>query len=205
MVYQEQVMRIVRDLGGYSFGRSDLVRRAMAKKKMKVMEEERINFVKGAMERDVDEKSANKIYDEMIDFAKYAFNKSHSAAYSYLAYQTAWLKVYYPVEFMSALLTSVMGSSDNIYQYIREAKRLGIEVLPPDINESGARFTPENGKIRFGMVAIKNVGSGAIEKPARLFESGGPGLGQQAHRGKPDQGGRPGQPSYAQVPDAGHL
>lgn len=163
MVYQEQVMRIVRDLGGYSFGRSDLVRRAMAKKKMKVMEEERKNFVKGAMERNVDEKSANKIYDEMIDFAKYAFNKSHSAAYSYLAYQTAWLKVYYPVEFMTALLTSVMGSSDNIYQYIREAKRLGIEVLPPDINESGARFTTENGKIRFGMAAIKNVGSGAIE------------------------------------------
>ncbi len=163
MVYQEQVMRIVRDLGGYSFGRSDLVRRAMAKKKMKVMEEERKNFVKGALERDVDERSANKIYDEMIDFAKYAFNKSHSAAYSYLAYQTAWLKVYYPVEFMTSLLTSVMGSSDNIYSYIREAKRLGIEVLPPDINESGAKFNTENGKIRFGMAAIKNVGSGAIE------------------------------------------
>lgn len=175
MVYQEQVMQIVRDVGGYSMGRSDLVRRAMGKKKMDVMERERQNFIygkkdqngnveiKGAIRNGVDEKSANKIYDEMIDFAKYAFNKSHSAAYAVLAYETAWLKYYYPVEFMAALLTSVMGSTNSISLYIQESKRLGIEVLPPDINESFSNFTVTKGKVRFGLEAVKNVGKPLIE------------------------------------------
>lgn len=174
MVYQEQVMQIVRDLGGYSMGRSDLVRRAMSKKKISVMEQERKNFiygidddegniiVKGAIRNGVDEKTANKIFDEMMDFASYAFNKSHAAAYAVIAYQTAWLKCYYPVEFMAALLNSFMGSSDKISQYIYECRNLGIEVLPPDINESDVKFTVVNGKIRFGMAAIKNVGENAV-------------------------------------------
>ncbi|WP_130807687.1 DNA polymerase III subunit alpha [Senegalia massiliensis] len=175
MVYQEQVMQIVRDVGGYSMGRSDIVRRAMGKKKMDVMERERQNFIygkkdengnieiKGAIRNGVDEKSANKIYDEMIDFAKYAFNKSHSAAYAVLAYETAWLKYYYPVEFMAALLTSVMGSTNSVSLYIQESKRLGIEVLPPDINESFSNFTVTKGKVRFGLEAVKNVGKPLIE------------------------------------------
>ena len=175
MVYQEQVMRVVRDIGGFSMGRSDLVRRAMSKKKMDVMEEERKNFIygkldengqveiAGAIRNGVDENIANQIYDEMIDFAKYALNKSHSAAYAVVAYQTAWLKCYYPVEFMAALITSIMGKSDSVSLYIEECKRLKIQILPPDINESFARFTVMDGKIRFGLTAIKNVGEGAID------------------------------------------
>ncbi|MBS4537398.1 DNA polymerase III subunit alpha [Clostridium sp. D2Q-11] len=174
MVYQEQVMQIVRDVGGYSMGRSDLVRRAMGKKKMDVMERERRHFIygkedeegnieiAGAIRNGVDEKSANKIYDEMIDFAKYAFNKSHSAAYAVLAYETAWLKYYYPVEFMAALLTSVMGSTNSVSLYIQESKKLGVEVLPPDVNESYAKFTVSKGRIRYGLAAVKNVGVGLI-------------------------------------------
>lgn len=174
MVYQEQVMQIVRDLGGYSMGRSDLVRRAMSKKKLSVMEQERKNFiygiddeegniiVRGCVRNGVDEKVANKIFDEMIDFASYAFNKSHAAAYAVVAYQTAWLKCYYPVEFMAALLNSFLGSSDKISQYVHECKTLGIEVLPPDINESQMKFTVVKGKIRFGLAAVKNVGEGAV-------------------------------------------
>ncbi len=175
MVYQEQIMQIVRDIGGYSMGRSDLVRRAMSKKKMDVMEEERQNFIygkqdengnyeiEGAIRRGVDEASANKIYDEMIDFAKYAFNKSHSAAYALIAYRTAWLKCYYPVEFLAAQISSVMDSSSSVAVFIHEARRLNIEVLPPDINESYHKFTVADGKIRFGMSAIKNVGHNSIE------------------------------------------
>ncbi|HOM03091.1 MAG TPA: DNA polymerase III subunit alpha [Acetivibrio sp.] len=174
MVYQEQVMQIVRDLAGYSMGRSDLVRRAMAKKKISVMEQERKNFiygidddngniiVKGAIRNGVDEATANKIFDEMMDFASYAFNKSHAAAYAVIAYQTAWLKCYYPVEFIAALLNSFMGSSDKISQYVHECRKLEIEVLPPDINESDVRFTVVNGKIRFGLAAVKNVGENAV-------------------------------------------
>ncbi|MGI6778313.1 MAG: DNA polymerase III subunit alpha [Acetivibrionales bacterium] len=174
MVYQEQVMQIVRDIGGYSMGRSDLVRRAMSKKKVKVMEEERKNFiygitddagnviVSGAIRNGVDERTANKIFDEMMDFASYAFNKSHAAAYAVIAYQTAWLKRYYPVEFTAALLNSYMGNSDKISHYVGECKLLNIDVLPPDINESNAKFTVVNGKIRFGMAAIKNVGESAV-------------------------------------------
>lgn len=185
MVYQEQVMQIVRDVGGYSMGRSDLVRRAMSKKKMDVMEEERKNFIygkidksgnieiKGAIRNGVDEKSANKIYDEMIDFANYAFNKSHSAAYAVLAYQTAWLKYYYSIEFMAALLTSVMGSTDSISLYIQESRRLKIEVLSPDVNESFSNFTVFKDKIRFGLAAIKNVGRPLIEAIIKARKNAG--------------------------------
>lgn len=175
MVYQEQVMQIFRDIGGYSMGRSDLVRRAMSKKKMDVMEQERQHFIygmkdetgkiiiSGAIQHGVPKEAANQIYDLMIDFANYAFNKSHSAAYSMLAYQTAYLKVYYPVEFMAALLSSVMGRASNISLYIREAKRLGVSIMPPDINRSYDGFTVEQNQIRFGLGAIKNVGKGVIE------------------------------------------
>jgi DNA polymerase-3 subunit alpha len=174
MVYQEQVMQIVRELAGYSMGRSDLVRRAMAKKKVSVMEQERQNFiygitddngnilVNGAVRNGVDEKTANIIFDEMMDFASYAFNKSHAAAYAVIGYQTAWLKYFYPVEYMAALLNSFVGSSDKISEYVHECSKMKIVVLPPDINESNIKFTVVSGKIRFGMAAIKNVGENAV-------------------------------------------
>ncbi|MEL7648054.1 MAG: DNA polymerase III subunit alpha [Sedimentibacter sp.] len=174
MVYQEQVMQIVRDIGGFTMGRSDLLRRAMGKKKMSVMLEERKNFIYGkkaennepsilgAVNNGVDEKAANDIYDLMIEFAKYAFPKAHSVAYAALAYETAWLKLHYPVEFMAALISSIMGSSGTVSLYIRECKRLGIEILPPDVNESRDKFTVENGRIRFGLAAVKNVGTNVI-------------------------------------------
>ncbi len=175
MVYQEQVMQIVRELGGYSYGRSDLVRRAMSKKKVSVMEQERKNFiygitdeegnevVRGAVRNGVDEFTANKIFDEMMDFASYAFNKSHAAAYAVVAYQTAWLKHYYPVEFLAASLNSFLGSSDKVSQYVNECKALNIKVLPPDVNESNVKFAVVNQKIRFGLAAVKNVGENAIQ------------------------------------------
>lgn len=174
MVYQEQVMQIVRELAGYSMGRSDLVRRAMSKKKMSVMEEERQNFVygitdsdgnivvNGAVRNGVDEKAANKIFDEMIDFASYAFNKSHAAAYAVVAYQTAWLKCYYPTEFMAALLNSFLGSGEKVSEYVHACRSMNIEVLPPDINESSVKFTVVKGKIRFGLAAVKNAGENAV-------------------------------------------
>ena len=180
MVYQEQVMQIVRDIGGFSMGRSDLVRRAMSKKKMKVMEKEREYFIhgkkdkngnieiRGAIRNGVDEKRANQIYDLMIDFANYAFNKSHSAAYAALAYRSAWLKSYYPVEFMAAQISSIMGNSDSVSKYIRECRRLDIEVLPPDINYSECKFIVKDKKIRFGLAAVKNVGAGAIEEIVKI-------------------------------------
>ncbi|WP_213818775.1 DNA polymerase III subunit alpha [Garciella nitratireducens] len=175
MVYQEQVMQIVRDVAGYSMGRSDLVRRAMAKKKMDVMEKEKRVFiygeedekgniiVEGAVRRGVSAEIAEQIYEQMIDFAKYAFNKSHAAAYAVVAYQTAWLKCYYPAEFMAALLTSVMGNSNKVAKYIQNCKKMRISILPPDVNESFAKFTVVNGKIRFGLAAVKNVGENAIQ------------------------------------------
>ena len=174
LVYQEQVMQVVRELGGYSYGRSDLVRRAMSKKKMDVMQKERQYFIHGktdengiieidgCMRKGVPEEAANKIFDDMIDFAKYAFNKSHAAAYAILAYQTAYLKKYYPVEFMAALLTSVTGNSAKVAQYIQDCKRMGIDVLPPDINTSYKHFTVNGRNINFGLLAIKNVGKGII-------------------------------------------
>ena len=188
MVYQEQVMQIVRDLGGYSYGRSDLVRRAMSKKKMDVMMKEQAVFKKGCMDNGISPEAADEIFNQMISFAEYAFNKSHAAAYAVLAYETGYLKTYYPVEFMAALMTSVMGDSKAMSLYIRNCKDMGIEVLPPDINESGKKFTVvydaddvnhEGGKIRFGLMGIKNLGDGPIDaiiaardekgKPADIF------------------------------------
>ena len=181
IVYQEQVMQIVRDLAGYTWGRSDLVRRAMSKKKGKVMEQERKNFVYGNPEenvpgciaRGIDEKVANKIYDNMIDFAKYAFNKSHAAAYAVVAYQTAYLKYYYPVEFMAALMTSVLDNTSKVSEYIYTCRQMGIAILPPDINESNDNFTVVPGGIRFGLAAIKNIGRGFIQKVMNEREQGG--------------------------------
>src|SRR5690606_25675496 len=169
-----------------SMGRSDLVRRAMSKKKMDVMQKERHNFiygitgedgsidVSGAIRNGVDEKTANEIFDQMMDFASYAFNKSHAAAYAVVAYQTAWLKHYYPVEFMAATLNSFVGNSDKISFYVQECRQEGIEVLPPDVNESDVRFTVVNGKIRFGMAAAKNVGENAVRELIDERNSRGP-------------------------------
>lgn len=162
-------MQIVRDLAGYSLGRSDLVRRAMSKKKADVMAEERKVFVygngkdiPGCVNRGIPAETAEKIFDEMTDFAKYAFNKSHAAAYAVVAYQTAWLKTHYPVEFMAALMTSVMDSTDKIKEYIYACKKMGIELMPPDINEGFCDFSVSQGKIRYGLAAIKNVGRNMI-------------------------------------------
>ncbi|MGD9569370.1 MAG: DNA polymerase III subunit alpha [Sedimentibacter sp.] len=185
MVYQEQVMQIVRDIGGFTMGRSDLLRRAMGKKKMSVMLEERKNFIYGkpaengepailgAVNNGVDEKAANDIYDLMVEFANYAFPKAHSVAYAALAYETAYLKLHYPVEFMAALISSIMGSSGTVSLYIRECKRLGITILPPDVNESRDKFTVEKGKIRFGLAAVKNVGTNVIAEIIRAREEKG--------------------------------
>lgn len=164
MVYQEQVMQIFRDLAGYSLGRADLVRRAMGKKKLDVMAKEREIFVSGATKNGIDNISANKIFDEMAEFAKYAFNKSHAACYAVVAYQTAYLKAHYPHEFMAATMNSMLGNLNKIPEYIEECKKMNIEVLKPDINESYAKFAVINKKIRFALVSIKNVGVNAIEE-----------------------------------------
>jgi len=163
IVYQEQVMRIVRDLAGYSLARSDLVRRAMSKKKAKVMEQERAGFIEGCGRRGIPPQTAERIFDEMTDFARYAFNKSHAAAYAVVGYQTAWLKVYYPVEFMAAIMTSVIDFTSKVAEYIDECKKMGIGILPPDVNESFLGFSVSGGNIRFGLLAIKNVGRAVIE------------------------------------------
>ncbi|WP_295069607.1 DNA polymerase III subunit alpha [Ruminococcus sp.] len=164
MVYQEQVMEICRKLAGYSYGHADIVRRAMAKKKHDVMLKERESFVKGAAANGVSEDIANSIFDEMVSFASYAFNKSHAAAYAYLAYQTAYLKCHYRGIYMSALMSSVMGASAKLAEYLNSCKEYGIEVLKPDVNKSNKNFTHANGKIYFGLLAIKNVGSGLADK-----------------------------------------
>lgn len=175
MVYQEQVMKIVTDLAGYSLGRSDLVRRAMGKKKLDVMAKEREIFVHGKVDENgnveipgcvrngIDEVSANKIFDEMSEFAKYAFNKSHAACYAVVAYQTAYLKTYYPAEFMAAMLNSFLGNLDKIPVYVDECRKIGVEILKPDINKSFTKFTVEGNKIRFGLGSIKNVGIAAVD------------------------------------------
>ena len=175
MVYQEQVMQIVRDLAGYSLGRADLVRRAMGKKKLDVMAKEREVFIHGQVDEEgnvivpgcvrngIDEVSANKIFDEMAEFAKYAFNKSHAACYAVVSYQTAYLKAYYPPEFMAAMLNSYLGNLDKVPVYIDECKSLNIEILKPSINESELKFTAINGNIRFGLGSIKNVGIQPVE------------------------------------------
>jgi len=173
MVYQEQVMQIVRELAGYSLGHADLVRRAMAKKKADVMAREREIFIAGCVERGIDEISANKIFDEMTDFAKYAFNKSHAAAYAVVAYRTAYLKTHYPAEFMAAMLNSFIGSLDKVPQYISECKKLGIEILRPDINESFTLFTVKNNAIRFGLAAVKNIGGEVVDVIVRERELNG--------------------------------
>ena len=175
MVYQEQVMQIVRDLAGYSLGRADLVRRAMGKKKLDVMAKEREYFIHGQVDDNgnvvipgcvrngIDEKSANTIFDEMAEFAKYAFNKSHAAAYAVVSYRTAYLKAYYKEEFMAATLNSFLGNLDKVPLYIEECRKMGIEILKPDINKSFTKFTVDNGKIRFGLGSIKNVGNNAVD------------------------------------------
>lgn len=171
IVYQEQVMQIVMELAGYTMGRSDLVRRAMSKKKADVMEKERQNFVygneeegvAGCIKNGISEKVAHQIFDDMIDFAKYAFNKSHAAAYAVVAYQTAYLKCYYPVEFMAALLTTVLANPSKVTEYIMECRQMGIEILPPDVNDGFSEFSVSGGKIRYGLSAIKSVGKPVIE------------------------------------------
>ena len=182
IVYQEQVMQIVRNLAGYTLGRSDLVRRAMSKKKASVMEKERQNFVYGNPEEGVPgciangipENVANKIYDDMIDFAKYAFNKSHAAAYAVVSYQTAYLKYYYPVEFMAALMTSVIEMPNKVSEYIQVCRQMNIRILPPDVNRGIYGFSVDNGAIRYGLSAIKSVGRPVIEALVEERENRGP-------------------------------
>lgn len=186
IVYQEQVMRIVRDLAGYSYGRADLVRRAMSKKKMDVMEKERGIFINGltdeqgnvvidgCLRRGISAKIANELFDEMTDFAKYAFNKSHAACYAYVAYQTAYLKCHYPAEFMAAMMTSVMDNTEKVAGYIEECKKLGISVLPPIINKGCSDFTVVDRSIVFALSAIKNVGRKFVEAVVSEREFGGP-------------------------------
>ena len=187
IVYQEQVMQIVRDLGGYTLGRSDLVRRAMSKKKQAVMEKERANFVygneeesvPGCVSRGIDEKTASGIYDTMMDFAKYAFNKSHAACYAVVAYQTAYLKYYYPVEFMAALMTSVIDNPKKVAEYILVCRNMGIEILPPDINEGESGFSVSGSSIRYALTAIKSVGRPVITAVVEERKERGPFLNLQ--------------------------
>lgn len=186
LVYQEQVMQIVRDLGSYSYGRSDLVRRAMSKKKMDVMLEEKEYFIHGKTDEEgnveiagcvrngIPEHAAEEIFNDMVSFAQYAFNKSHAAAYAVVAYETGYLKAHYPVEFMAALMTSVMGDVKQISRYIRNCSDMGIEVLPPCVSASYKKFSVEDGKIRFGLLGIKNVGEGAIDAIVKAREEKGP-------------------------------
>ena len=181
IVYQEQVMQIVRDLAGYTLGRSDLLRRAMSKKKGDVMQKERQSFVygnadegvPGCIANGIPEATANKIYDEMIDFAKYAFNKSHAAAYAVVAYQTAWLKYYHPVEFMAALMTSVIDVPSKVAEYIYTCRQMGIDILSPDINKGVGNFSVDDGNIRYGLTAIKSIGRPVIAAIVEEREAGG--------------------------------
>ena len=182
IVYQEQVMQIVRDLAGYTLGRSDLVRRAMSKKKQAVMEKERANFIYGNPEENVpgciangiDEQTAGQIYDTMMDFAKYAFNKSHAACYAVVAYQTAYLKYYYPVEFMAALMTSVIDNPKKVSEYILNCRNMNIAILPPDVNAGEAGFSVTDGKIRYALTAIKGVGRPVIDSLVQERKERGP-------------------------------
>ena len=192
IVYQEQVMQIVQALAGYSLGRADLLRRAMSKKKAAVMEKERESFVygnpedgvPGCVNNGISEKIANRIYDEMIDFAKYAFNKSHAAAYAVVSYQTAWLKYYYPVEFMAALMTSCIDNPGKVAEYILNSRQMGISILPPDVNQSEGIFTVEGKSIRYGMSAIKGIGKPVMEAVTREREENGPFVSLQDFAGR---------------------
>ncbi|MBI3611221.1 MAG: DNA polymerase III subunit alpha [Nitrospirae bacterium] len=174
IVYQEQVMTIANVLAGFSLGQADLLRRAMGKKKPEEMEKQKERFIQGARKNGIPEKKAEKIFDLMAYFAGYGFNKSHSAAYALISYQTAYLKTHYPVEFMAALLSSEMGNADKVVRYITECRQLGIKILPPDVNESRRDFTVVEEGIRFGLAAIKNVGENAIEAIGEAREQGGP-------------------------------
>ena len=193
-------MQIANRLAGYSLGEADLLRRAMGKKKAEEMAQQRERFVQGATQRKYPPKKIEKIFDLMAQFAGYGFNKSHSAAYALLAYQTAYLKTHYPVEFMAALLTSVTGSTDDVVKYINECREMGIAVEPPDINVSDANFTPHGSAIRFGLAAVKNVGHNAIESIVagrkklgrypinlRILRKGGSAPAQQARARVADQ------------------
>ncbi|HEY3740736.1 MAG TPA: DNA polymerase III subunit alpha [Bryobacteraceae bacterium] len=173
MVYQEQVMQISNAIAGYSLGDADLLRRAMGKKKQEEMDAQRERFMQGAAAKGFNKKKSERVFDAMAKFAGYGFNKSHSAAYAYLAYVTAYLKANYPVEFMSALLTSETGNTAKVVKYINECREMGIRILPPDVNESAFSFTPSSGAIRFGLGAIKNVGQNAVEAVTRAREEGG--------------------------------
>ena len=173
MVYQEQIMRIAQDLAGYSLGEADLLRRAMGKKKVSEMQKHRGIFVKGATERGVDEKVADELFDQMVLFAEYCFNKSHSTAYGAVTYQTAYLKAHYPVAYMAALLTVNAGASDKVQRYISNCNAMGIEVMPPDVNASGTDFTPVDNRILFGLSAVRNLGDGAIRALIRSRQSDG--------------------------------
>ena len=172
MVYQEQVMQIFRSLAGYSYGRADVVRRAMSKKKHDVMENERKTFIEGCAKNDIDYETANGIFNKMTDFASYAFNKSHAACYALVAYQCAYLKTYYPAEFMAALLTSVLDSSNKVARYIAECKRLGLRLAPPDVNTSMKGFTANGKVINYGLLGIKNLGNDFIEDIIRERQNG---------------------------------
>ena len=202
IVYQEQVMQISQVLGGYTLGRADLLRRAMGKKKAEVMQAERAGFLEGCKKNNVDLKVAGEIFDLMEKFAEYGFNKSHSAAYGLITIHTAWLKAHYPVEFMAALLTSEKDNTDKVVKHIGEARESGLQVLPPDVNLSDMAFGAVEGKIRFGLGAIKGVGEGAIEsivearkdgplqEPVRLLRAGGQPAGEPQGAGGAGEGGR---------------
>ncbi|MCE5252434.1 DNA polymerase III subunit alpha [bacterium] len=174
IVYQEQVMKIANVMAGFSLGGADELRRAMGKKKVDVMTRMSQQFIEGARERNISEKTATEVFDLMVHFAGYGFNKSHSAGYAILAYQTAWLKAHYPAELMAATLTSEMDNTDRIVKFIEECRRMNIEVLPPDVNKSFAHFTVDDGNVRFGLGAVKNVGLGAIESIIAARSEGGP-------------------------------
>ena len=182
IVYQEQVIEIFRRLAGYSLGQADMVRRAMSKKKLKDIQREREAFLHGDPERNIagcaangiPQETAESIYDEITDFANYAFNKAHAVCYAIVAYQTAWFKCHYPREYMAALLTSVLDSQDKIAEYIAECRSLGIRLLPPDVNESGSDFTVAGQDIRFGLAALKGVGRGFTKSILTCRETDGP-------------------------------
>ena len=174
IIYQEQVMQLSNRLAGYSLGDADILRRAMGKKKQEEMDKQRARFVQGALAQGHSQRKVEKIFDQMAKFAGYGFNKSHSAAYAYLAYVTAYLKAHYPLEFMSALLTSEMGAADKVVKYINECREMGIPVLAPDVNSSGKDFTPDGEGIRMGLCAVRNVGASAADSTIEARQSGGP-------------------------------
>ena len=174
IVYQEQVMQIASQLAGYSLGQADILRKAMGKKIKEVMKKQQKQFIEGSVKNGIDKKTAEEIYDLIAYFAGYGFNKSHSVSYAFLSYQTAYLKAHYPVEFMAALLTSIMQNTDKVVKYIKECQNMGLKILPPDINESLIDFTVVDDKtIRFGLAAVKNVGRVAVENIIKEREEGG--------------------------------